>query len=146
MHQARVLSFADWQLDLTNECLWRGCARIQLTPKNFALLRYFIGRAVQLVTKTELLNVLWPDVCVSEKALTTHIYRLRQMLGDQSETPQYIETVHRRGYRFIAPLFPTALFAPDFPSLLASSSRHADFAEMNGFPTAVTQKAWTLSV
>ena len=50
------------------------------------------------------LKVVWPEVVVSEGVLTTHICDLRQALGDKAKAPRYIETVHRRGHRFIASL------------------------------------------
>ena len=55
-----------------------------------------------LITKDELLSAIWPDVTVTENALTQAISDLRQALGDDPSSPTYIQTVARRGYRFIA--------------------------------------------
>src|SRR5262249_18606001 len=90
-----------------NECLWREAERLRLPPKDFSVLRYLVERAGQLVTKDELFQTVWAETVVSDAALTKCIRAVRQMLGDEVKTPQYIETVHRRGYRFIAPLTPT---------------------------------------
>lgn len=68
--------------------------------------------AEQLVTKDELMSAVWPDTVVGDDALTGCIRDLRKVLGDEAKTPHYIETVHRRGYRFIAPLSAT----PPVPS------------------------------
>jgi DNA-binding winged helix-turn-helix (wHTH) protein len=97
----QVLFCADLQIDVANECVWRGQEALHLTPTAFALLRYLVEHAGQLVTKEELLQAIWPETAVTEGVLTTHIRQLRQALGDEAKAPRYIETVHRRGYRFI---------------------------------------------
>ena len=104
MADLRFLFFDTFRLDLVNECVWQGERAIQLTPKAFALLHYLAARPRQLVTKDELLKAVWPEVIVSEGVLTTHVGVIRQALGDNAKAPRYLETVHRRGYRFIAPL------------------------------------------
>jgi predicted ATPase/DNA-binding winged helix-turn-helix (wHTH) protein len=95
-------------LDLVNECLWCGEERISLRGKTFAVLRCLLEHPGQLVTKEALFNAVWPGTYVGESALTICIRELRQALGDNSKTPQFIETVHRRGYRFIAPVAASA--------------------------------------
>src|SRR2546425_4143729 len=92
------------RLDVANEWVWQGEQRLQLTPKAFAVLRYLMEHPGRLVTKEELLRAIWPDTVVSEWALTTCIRKIRKALGEEAGAPQYIATVHRRGYRFIAPL------------------------------------------
>lgn len=82
--------------------LWRAAERIALPPKSVALLRYLVERPGRLVTKQELLQELWPDTHVAEGVLKVRIRELRAALGDNVEAPSFIETVHRRGYRFIA--------------------------------------------
>src|SRR5262245_11818611 len=94
-------------LDLANQCLWQGTETIPLTPKAFAVLRYLMAHPGQLVTKEDLLNAAWPGIYVSDAALKVCIRRLRQALGDLSHPPQYIETVHWRGYRLITPIATT---------------------------------------
>ncbi|NOT57442.1 MAG: AAA family ATPase, partial [Deltaproteobacteria bacterium] len=75
-----------------------------LTPKTFTVLRYLMDHRDQLVTKEELLNAAWPEVYVSDAALKVCIRRLRQTLGDLARTPEFIETIPWRGYRFIGTL------------------------------------------
>src|SRR5439155_5468220 len=72
----------------------------------FAVLRYLVEQLGQVVTKEELLRTVWSDTVVSEWALTTCIWEIRKALGEAAGAPQYIATVHRRGYRFIAPVTP----------------------------------------
>jgi DNA-binding winged helix-turn-helix (wHTH) protein len=77
---------------------------VPLPPKTFAVLRYLVEHAGRLVTKEELLKAVWPDIRVSEGVLKGYIRDLREALGDNSAAPRFIETVPRRGHRFVAPL------------------------------------------
>jgi DNA-binding winged helix-turn-helix (wHTH) protein len=97
-HSLRAIFF-----DLINECLWLGSKEI-VRPKAFAVLHYLIDRSGQLVTKEELLNSIWPDTFVSDAVLKVTIRQLREALDDDPKVPRYIETAHRRGYRFIGQL------------------------------------------
>jgi DNA-binding winged helix-turn-helix (wHTH) protein/predicted ATPase len=81
--------------------LSRGTQEVHLTPKALVLLRVLAERAGQVVTKSELLQEVWPRVVVTEASLTTCIQELRNALQDDARQPRYIETVHRRGYRFL---------------------------------------------
>ena len=92
------------RLDSANEWVWHGEQRLQLTPKAFAVLRYLVDHPGQVVTKDELLQEGWPDTVVSEWALTTCMRQIRRALGEEAGAPQYIATVHRRGYRLIGPV------------------------------------------
>jgi DNA-binding winged helix-turn-helix (wHTH) protein/predicted ATPase len=97
----KLIIFDPFCLDLDNECLWRGSSAIKLRPKAFAVLNHLLGRPGQLVTKEELLNAVWPETFVGEAILKVNIRQLREALGDNPKSPRFIETVHRRGYRFI---------------------------------------------
>src|SRR3989442_14842809 len=92
------------RLDVANEWVWQGEQCLQLTPKAFAVLCYLLDHPGRVVTKDELLREGWPDTVVSEWALTTCIRKIRKALRETAGAPQYIAPVHRRGYRFIAPL------------------------------------------
>jgi len=99
--------FPPFRLDLVNQCLWRhpdrgDDERILLTPKAFAVLRYLVEHAGQLVTHDELLDAVWPNTHIQPQAIKKLILDLRGMLGDRANKPVFIETLHRRGYRFIA--------------------------------------------
>jgi DNA-binding winged helix-turn-helix (wHTH) protein/predicted ATPase len=95
------ISFDRFRLDLPNECLWEGSQAIKLRPKAFAVLDYLLGRPGQLVTKDELLQAVWPGTFVGDGVLKVVIRQLRGILGDDPKAPRFIETAHRRGYRFI---------------------------------------------
>ena len=94
------------RLEVENEWAWCGPRRLDLTPRAFAVLRHLVERAGRLVTKDELLTTLWRDAIVSDAALASCIRDLRKALRDSSDVPRYIETVHRRGFRFIGPIAP----------------------------------------
>ncbi|HEU4508208.1 MAG TPA: winged helix-turn-helix domain-containing protein [Pyrinomonadaceae bacterium] len=84
--------------------LTRAGETIPLTPKSSEILTLLVVNAGQLVERDELLKEVWPDTFVEEANLSQNIFRLRRALGDERAVPRYIETVTRRGYRFIAPV------------------------------------------
>ena len=100
----RQIGFGPFRFDESNECLWRGSQSIPLRPKAFAVLKYLIGHQGVLVTKQQLLDDVWSETFVGDAVLKDCIRQLRQALHDDPKSPQFIETSHRRGYRFIAPL------------------------------------------
>jgi DNA-binding winged helix-turn-helix (wHTH) protein/tetratricopeptide (TPR) repeat protein len=101
MKMQALITFDIFALDPLDESLWRGSEKIILRPKSFALLHYLINHSGQLATKEQLLTVLWQNCNVGDGALKNCITEIRKALGDTAGTPRYIETVHRRGYRFI---------------------------------------------
>ena len=102
MAEGSRFTFAGYVLDGENEQLLVDHQPLRLTNKALAVLRYLIEHAGQLVTKDALLTAVWPKTVVSETALTNCIGELRRALGDDPKQPRFIETVPRRGYRFIA--------------------------------------------
>ena len=98
---AKRIVFDRFSLDLINECLWRGTEEIKIRPKAFALLNYLLNHSGQLVTKEELLNAVWPETFVGDAVLKVTVGQLREALEDDPKSPRFIETSHRRGYRFI---------------------------------------------
>ena len=94
--------FGPFRIDTDNEQLWRHQESVPLKPKAFAVLQHLVERHGKLVTKRELFTKIWPDTAVSDGVLTTCIKEIRKALSDAAKAPRFIETVHRRGYRFIA--------------------------------------------
>ena len=84
--------------------MWRGAERVALAPKCFDLLCLLAARAGEIVAKDEVVAALWRDTHVGDGTLKVLVRELRTALGDDATRPQYIETVHRRGYRFVAPV------------------------------------------
>lgn len=98
----RQITFDRFLLDPENERLCCGQLVIPLTPKAFALLHYLAIRRDRLATKKELLEAIWGDTLATDASLKVCMCEIRKALGDQPKTPRFIETVHCRGYRFIA--------------------------------------------
>jgi eukaryotic-like serine/threonine-protein kinase len=96
--------FGPFRLDVASMQLTRGDEAVGLTPKAFDTLLVLIRNRQRLVRKDELMSAVWADSFVSEDSLTQNITALRRALGDDSHQPEYISTIPRRGYRFIAPL------------------------------------------
>ncbi len=111
MTARQLASFPPFHLDLSSEELFRGRELLPLRHKNFAVLRYLVERAGEVVAKDELLKAVWLTY-PSETVLKLSIFQLRERLGDKAETPQFIETVGRRGYRFVAPVVWRSAAAP----------------------------------
>lgn len=95
------ITFGPFRLDTIDETLRRGTVKIHLRPKTYALLLYLATQSGRLITKDELMNSIWADCNVGEEALKHCVKEIRRALNDSASAPQFIETVHRRGYRFI---------------------------------------------
>jgi TolB-like protein/tetratricopeptide (TPR) repeat protein len=106
-----VSRFGPFVLDLADRSLKRDGVSVALTPKLFDLLAALVANAGRLVEKDVLLNTVWPDVAVEEGNLTKGVFSLRQVLG-QDDGIRYIETVPKRGYRFVAAVTTETSSAP----------------------------------
>ncbi|HKX30440.1 MAG TPA: winged helix-turn-helix domain-containing protein [Blastocatellia bacterium] len=100
--EKRFYEFGSFRLDLKARVLMRDTEIVQLTPKAFDTLLVLVERGGELVERRDLLKTVWPDVCVEENNLNSNIFMLRRALGENSEGQNYITTVPRRGYRFVA--------------------------------------------
>ncbi|HEY6806804.1 MAG TPA: tetratricopeptide repeat protein [Pyrinomonadaceae bacterium] len=103
-HNNSYYEFGPYRLSITQRILMRAGEAIPLSPKTLDLLFVLVRRAGDLVKKDELMNEVWPDSFVEEGNLSQNIFTIRKALGDQRSDAQYVETVARYGYRFIAPV------------------------------------------
>ena len=94
--------FADFTIDASQRVLLRAGKPVALTPKAFDTLLVLVESVGRIVEKEELKKKLWPDTFVAEANIAFNIQQLRKALGDDARNPRYIETVARRGYRFMA--------------------------------------------
>jgi eukaryotic-like serine/threonine-protein kinase len=108
--------FGPFQLDVRERRLSRGSEVIPLRLKVFDTLRVLVENAGRLVTKQELLDSVWPDAAVEENNLNHNVSVLRKALGEKATGQQYIETVPRVGYRFVAPVEVAELGAVALPA------------------------------
>jgi DNA-binding winged helix-turn-helix (wHTH) protein/tetratricopeptide (TPR) repeat protein len=97
-------SFGPFALDAGHRVLRHEGTPLRLTPKEVDVLIALVVRHGEIVDKGQLLDQVWPGVCVEECNLSQHVAALRRILGDDVHHPAYIETVPRRGYRFVAPV------------------------------------------
>jgi DNA-binding winged helix-turn-helix (wHTH) protein/tetratricopeptide (TPR) repeat protein len=96
--------FGPFRLDVGQRVLTRDGETVSVAPKASEILLLLLKNAGQLVTKEDLLKEVWPETFVEEANVTQNVYKLRQILSDERAGSRYIETVPRRGYRFVAPV------------------------------------------
>ena len=97
-----IYQFNGVRIDLRSFQAFRDQTPLQMEPKAFEVLVFMIENRGRLIEKTEILDRVWADTAVTENAMTRVIAQLRRVLGDHAKEARYIETVPRRGYRFIA--------------------------------------------
>lgn len=118
------IRFGVFEADLRTEELRKSGRRLRLPNQSFRVLAMLLNRAGQLVTREELRAQLWPAGTFVEydQGLNAAVNRLREALGDSAEEPRFIETLPKRGYRFIAPIEPAAAppVAPSHPADVSS--------------------------
>ncbi len=114
-----ALRFGPFEIDLDTAELRRSGLKLRLQEQAFRVLAALLQRPGELVGRDELRRTLWPDGTFvdQEHGLNIAVAKLRRVLGDPAQSPRYIETLERRGYRFAAPVEPIAL--PGAPALSA---------------------------
>ncbi len=120
----RVYAFEDFRLEADHLLLFRGGEQLSLTPKVIETLLALIERRGVVVSKDQLMQIIWPDTIVEEGNLSQNLYILRKTLGTASGGQPFIETLRRRGYRFGADV--TLTYAPT-----ASASANNGYASEN---------------
>jgi cholera toxin transcriptional activator len=131
----KTLRFGVFEVDMTAGELRKNGARIRLQEQPFQILAYLLDRTGEVVTREELRQQLWPaDTFVDfDHSLNTAVNKLREALCDSASSPRYVETLARRGYRFLAPVQRTnpqdsaGAPTPEVTTLTAAASREAPF-------------------
>jgi DNA-binding winged helix-turn-helix (wHTH) protein len=136
------IAFAQYRLDVQEGCLWKGKRRIPLSTTDSAILTYLVSRAGRLVTRDELLAALWRSVAVTPGVVKVRVRRLRRALGDDVKRPRFIETVHGRGYRFIASVSDPPCVPPEAQ---ADMLRHLCRAARNALRRRAPHEAITMA-
>jgi TolB-like protein/DNA-binding winged helix-turn-helix (wHTH) protein/Flp pilus assembly protein TadD len=101
---ARCYRFGDVVVDHGNFSVQKGGQAKTLSPRAFDVLIYLLEHRERVMEKQELFEQVWEEAFVTDSALAQVIKEIRQAIGDDAHTPRYIETVHKRGYRFVAPV------------------------------------------
>ena len=127
MNEHREYRFDDFLVNPEAWNLYRDGQVIHLEPTVLKLLVFLIRNRDRLVTREELMDTVWGNTVVSESALSKAVARLRKALDDDSGAPRYIETVHSKGYRFVAEVKETELDAKS-PPRASAFVRHAVIA------------------
>ena len=122
--------FGDVCVDLRRLAVTRAGEPVELEPKAFDVLRYLLENADRLVTKDELMETVWRYTFVTPNVLTRAVAQLRRTIGDDAREARYVETVARRGYRFIAPVvsetpLPVTLQSTASPAVVAVATASA---------------------
>src|SRR4249920_3185775 len=94
--------FQAFRLDMEDQRLWNGQSPVGLTPKAFDVLRYLVEHPGKLITRDELLDALWSETYVNPELINKYILEIRKALTDRPDAPTFVETIAKRGYRFIA--------------------------------------------
>ncbi|HLB89969.1 MAG TPA: winged helix-turn-helix domain-containing protein [Terriglobales bacterium] len=123
MKSKHLYGFGSYRLDAVERVLLRDGQPITVPPKDLETLLVLVERAGHIVEKEELLEKVWPGVFVEEGNLARHIFNLRQVLGDTADGRKYIETIPRRGYRFVAAVREDAEPAAPHPSTPQASAQ-----------------------
>lgn len=104
-HPSRRVRFGIFEVDLRTGELWRSGRKLKLTGQPFSVLAILLERPGEVISREELQRRLWPDTFVDvDHNLNTAINKIRETLADSAERPRFVETLSRRGYRFIAPI------------------------------------------
>src|SRR5678816_4884569 len=102
VRSSRLVRFGTFEVDLPAGELRKGGVKLRLTGQPFQVLTILLERPGEVVTREELQKRLWPDTFVDvDHNLNTAINKIREVLGDSAESPRFVETLPRRGYRFI---------------------------------------------
>lgn len=125
-----VKVFTPFRLDTANHILWRDSGRVPLAPKAFDVLAYLVDHAGQVVSQDELLRALWPDTFVNPEVLRKYILEIRRALGDRPNNPEFIATLPKRGYRFVAPV--TDVSVAESPDVLTPDLTEEQGTEEHG--------------
>src|ERR1700761_11213 len=114
--------FGPFDLDPDESTLTRGGVQVRLQDLPFRLLVMLVERAGEIVTREEMRQHLWPENTFVEfdNSLGVAIRKIRESLGAQAESPRYVATVPRRGYRFVAPVTVQQPPAPQPPSVASA--------------------------
>jgi DNA-binding winged helix-turn-helix (wHTH) protein len=116
---SRTIEFDGWTLHLDLGELERAGQRVRLQDQPFQVLHELLSRPGELVTREQLIARLWPKGVVDfDLGLNSVVRKLRVALQDEADTPRYIQTVPRKGYRFIGTVERSASVAPELPPLV----------------------------
>src|SRR5215471_766374 len=98
------IRFGPFAFDPQNRLLWREGVEVALPPRVLGVLETLLQRPGEVIARQALIDQVWKDAFVTDTSLAEAVSVLRQALGDDPQSPTYVQTIHRRGYRFVAPV------------------------------------------
>jgi DNA-binding winged helix-turn-helix (wHTH) protein len=140
-----TIEFLPFRLDLRSGCLLRDERPVPLRPKTWALLQYLAERPGLLVSKDELVAGVWGHRAVSDDAISRTLGELRRVLEDDAREPRIIQTVHRRGFRFIAPITEARATADRVPTPTGSDRADAGILVGRDHETSSLESSFQLA-
>src|SRR5215472_14503164 len=132
----RVVRFGLFEVDFASQELRKSGIKIKIQDQPFQILALLLERPGQIITRDEIQKHLWADDTFVDfdLGLNSAVKKLRQALGDESENPRFIETLYRRGYRFLAPIHAdasaSATVVLPFPQVSGNGGDHASPATL----------------
>src|SRR5205814_9519756 len=130
--ESHFYAFGRIRLKTAERVLLREGELVPLTPKVFDILLTLVEKGGQVVEKDDLMKRVWPSTFVEEGNLTQNVSLLRKALGESPSGPQFIETVPRRGYRFVAPV--NKISGTNGEYLEKNPNKHNPLAALGSFP------------
>src|SRR5260370_12888582 len=141
------------RLETQNHLLWGNGDRVPIAPEGFDVLDYLVEHAGRLVTQDEILEALWSETYVNPEVLRKYIQEIRKALGDRPDNPEFIETLPKRGYRFVAPVIDqNGVEPPELATSLPTEEQPTEATlEAEGTPlehesSSGKRKLWKLAV
>ena len=149
MQANKIYKFGNFRLDANERLLFDGRETIALAPKVFDTLVLLVENAGRALGKDEMMDKIWADLFVDENNLAQNVSILRKALGERTGAAKYIETVSKRGYRFVAPVEIMTDEEPDSVTLERARARFAieeeistnDFSEAENLQLTSAQSA-----
>jgi len=142
---SRYARFANFQVDLQRQEIFLDGQRIKMQAKVYQALALLLSRGGEIVTRDEVRKHLWPDTFLAnlDANVNTTMNKLRQVLGDTPENPQYIETIPRRGYSFIASIqFSNTASPPPEAAILSAIPALTSLRSAAEGPVSVPHVVW----
>ena len=143
--QLRGVQFGNFEVDLRSGELRKAGMKLKLSGQPFQVLTILLERHGEVVTREELQKRLWPDTFVdADHNLNTSINKIREALGDSAESPRFVETLPRRGYRFIVPVN-EIVEANDLSSAATRLGRSVSTSQLpSQLPSSFVTASWIL--
>lgn len=141
---SRYIRFGNFQVDVQRQELFLDGQRVKMQAKVFQALTLLLSRPGEIVTRDDVRKHLWPDTFLSnlDANVNTTMNKLRQVLGDSPDNPQYVETIPRRGYSFIAGLQYSDLPSLQTPAVIATAAEPALPPSGNHAASALPNLEW----